>query len=103
MFIAGADAMPKLKVIDAQPSGKIYVFECPACKYGHPFHVGVPGSPSWEFNGSLDKPTFSPSLLVNQHDPSRLCHSFVRDGNIQFLADSWHKRSDTVPLPEAED
>lgn len=70
--------------------GKLYVFHCPGCKYGHPFEVEAPNGEGWAWNGSLDKPTFKPSLLVAKGTPTQ-CHSFVTDGRIQFLADSHHE------------
>ncbi len=81
---------------------------CPACETEHPL------PDSWAFDGNLDRPTFSPSFAQTfMHwtggiDPSglglgerqqRLCHYFVKDGNLQFLPDSWHKRSDIVAMP----
>lgn len=73
-----------------------YGFHCPGCRYDHPFNV-----PRWQWNGSFDKPTFTPSLLVNQHDLSQRCHSFVVDGMIQYLSDCWHPLADTtVELPD---
>jgi hypothetical protein len=72
-----------------------YIFWCEGCEMHH--HVNTVlwregGNPVWTFNGSLDKPTFTPSILVTLEDnPRRVCHSFVTDGKIQFLVDSWHK------------
>lgn len=63
----------------------------------HIFWTGSATPPSWGFNGSLEKPTFTPSLLVRWHDPdgvpgiNSVCHSFVTDGKIQFLDDCTHK------------
>ena len=83
---------------------KLFVFRCPGCGYDHPFHVGFSARPSWDWNGKLDKPTFSPSLMVFGMDESRRCHSFVRDGNIEFLGDCFHSlRGRTVELPEYEE
>lgn len=65
--------------------GRIFVFFCPGCRYDHAFEV-----PPWTWNGSLEKPTFRNSLLVNQHHPASRCHSFVTDGRIRFLSDSFH-------------
>lgn len=72
-----------------------YVFFCPGCECSHLFDK------RWTFNGDLDKPTFSPSLLCNpDHEPSR-CHSFVRDGKIEFLTDCFHKLAgQTVEIPD---
>ena len=56
----------------------------------------------WDFNGNFDKPTFTPSIKVEGYnDDSKpfVCHSFVTDGNIQFLPDSTHALAGkTVPL-----
>lgn len=77
-------------------------FHCPGCKYGHSFRIKGQG-PVWDWNGSLEKPTFSPSLLVWQSRPEARCHSFVRDGNIEFLGDCFHElKNQTVPLPPVE-
>jgi hypothetical protein len=61
-----------------------YLVFCPGCQCGHYFDS------RWTFNGDFDKPTFSPSMLVNQHDPAKRCHSFVQNGQWQFLSDCFH-------------
>jgi len=71
----------------------------------HRVAVGDGGGPRWGWNGSMENPTFSPSILVEwEHGPNyekRVCHSFVTDGNIQFLGDCTHKLAgQTVPLPD---
>ena len=77
----------------------LYVFHCPGCGYGHGFHV-----PRWTWNGSLEAPTFSPSLLCNPDSPSLRCHSFVTDGKIQFLDDCFHALAgQTVELSEVDE
>lgn len=97
------------------------LFECPACGYSHPFYVATPKTPSgepwptrdgkpwpiWTFNGDEERPTFSPSLLVHgapeANPPTPRCHSFVRDGRIEFCTDSTHAMAGrTVDLPEIE-
>ena len=92
---------------------------CPGCKWSdgspmdHYLNVKCPpelkestynaGRPHWEWNGSLDKPTFSPSLLVDAGQRF-LCHSFIRDGRIEFLNDCTHElKGQTVDLPEIPD
>lgn len=89
-------------------------FWCPGCREAH--IVG----PTWDFNGDYDRPTFAPSILVRgnkvvkdengkwtgdwQRDAAgnlipEVCHSFVRDGQIQFLNDCTHALAgQTVPL-----
>jgi len=80
--------------------GKLYVFHCPGCGYGHPFEITGNGN-GWTWNGSFDKPTFTPSLLCNKNDPESRCHSYVTDGKIQFLADCWHPLAgQTIELPD---
>jgi hypothetical protein len=81
--------------------GKLYSFHCPGCGYGHTFEVGAPGGKGWTWNGSLDRPTFTPSLLCNKDYPQSRCHSFVTDGRIRFLDDCFHALAgQTVDLPD---
>lgn len=89
------------KVAELWPG--IWFFHCPGCGRDHPFHVGAahPDGRGWQFNGDPERPTFSPILLVL--DPERRCHSFVRDGNVQFLNDCWYPlREQTVEIPDWE-
>jgi len=75
-----------------------YWFFCPGCKNHHAFT-----SPRWTFNGSLESPTFSPSLLCNADHPASRCHLFMRDGKIQFLSDCHHElKGQTVNCPDWE-
>lgn len=98
-----------------------YMFRCPGCGNIHTLPVG-PGNgevyPRWGFNGDIDKPTFTPSvlargqkLILDEHGEWELdaagnpvpctCHSFVIDGRIQFLGDCTHSLSgQTVDLPD---
>ena len=62
----------------------------------------------WEFNGDLDRPTFAPSILSHTTwGPERrpiCCHSYVRDGRIQFLHDCTHPLAgQTLDLPEIQE
>jgi hypothetical protein len=64
-----------------------------------------PGAAGWHFNGDLERPTLSPSLNRTCEyggDPKKLiCHSFVRNGQIQYLGDCTHRfAGQTVDLPE---
>ncbi len=55
----------------------------------------------WEFNGDFEKPTFYPSVLVRGGDIN--CHSFIKNGMIQFLHDCSHKmKNATVKIPDFE-
>jgi len=94
---------------------------CPGCESIHVVPVNQQGG--WEWDGSLDAPTISPSILVMSHralidtelqEPALTneanitttpqCHSYVRAGQIMFLADCTHHLSDqTVPMAPITD
>jgi hypothetical protein len=106
-------------------AGQHLAFWCPGCKTAHSISV-APGG--WGYNGNAEKPTFTPSVLVRsghyahgetpgncycdfaERHPEAAkdckfkcfrCHSFVTDGQIQFLGDCTHElRGQTVPLPD---
>lgn len=61
-----------------------WVIHCPACGFAHVFDS------RWQFNGDQDKPTFTGSMLVHKSNTNPRCHSFVKDGQIQFLGDCTH-------------
>lgn len=82
--------------------GKGLLFYCPGCKYYHSFTIERAIQPVWTWNGNMEKPTFSPSLLVNGSTEQR-CHSFVVNGQIQYLSDCWHElRGQTVDMQELD-
>jgi hypothetical protein len=109
--------MPKLEPVNHYKSDELYGyrFVCPGC---NDFHMPVvndkQGGPQWDFNGDLDRPTFSPSLLMRwseyrDGDPDgkpsvhHICHSFIRDGRIEFLGDcTHHLANQEIELPEVE-
>jgi len=62
------------------------MFECPGCGLSHRVSVGTPAG--WGFNGSMTRPTFTPSYLVRT-EGSR-CHSAIVDGWMQFFDDCDH-------------
>jgi hypothetical protein len=83
------------------------LFECPGCGCLHAVAVKEPNDVGarWEWNESVEAPTFEPSILVkaNYTDPKRLsdiCHSFVTDGKIRYLNDCTHSlKGQIVELP----
>jgi hypothetical protein len=105
-------------------------FRCPGCRDHHALPVDGDSSehPVWLWNGDLEKPTLTPSILVrtghyvpshtgescwctyNAEHPEKkpvfacgVCHSFVTDGRIQFLDDCTHVLAgQTVDLPEIQ-
>lgn len=97
----------KVAELTTVDGGKGWVFFCPGCKYYHFFQTekgpNYAGAPIWTWNGSVEKPTFSPSLGVNMGIPAARCHSFVRDGRIEYLGDSYHElRGQTVEMQETD-
>lgn len=72
-----------------------WAFTCPGCGCAHYFDVG-PGR--WTWNQSVEAPTVSPSIKTLI--PGRVCHLFVKEGELQFLGDSHHELAgQTVPIP----
>lgn len=97
--------MAKVRAYVNHQTGMIgcYSIHCPACDMEHPFSVG-----RWEYNGNMDRPTFAPSMLIKiplSGEPSEaVCHSFVRDGRIEYLGDCTHAMAgQTVDLPDIID
>lgn len=87
---------------------------CPGCDGPHQIAVGEGPGPRWGWNGSAERPTFTPSVLVTWKEPSddpalagdeahdigKVCHSFVVDGQMQMLGDCTHALAgQTVPIP----
>lgn len=94
-------------VLRTLEGGKL-AFWCQGCKCSHAVDE------RWQFNGNFDKPTLHPSILIdtghyrsghtgdcwctyNEAHPDNpspfkcgRCHTFVTDGNIQFLPDCTH-------------
>lgn len=107
-------------------------FRCPGCQDIHTVNAGADaGPPCWGWNGSLERPTLSPSILAKSghfasgHRPGEdgcwcdynrehpeapvsfacyFCHSFVEGGRIRFLPDCSHSLAgQTVELPPWEE
>ena len=72
----------------------MYHFYCPGCKCIHQIAIAENdcGFPIWKCNGDMENPTVEPSIKVEYHgaDKDTVCHSFVRDGKIQYLSDCTH-------------
>lgn len=74
------------------------LFWCVACDECHWFNT------SWTLSGTDDKPTVNPSIAVSMPPTPYLCHSFIRDGQIEYLADCNHKLAgQTVDMVDIED
>lgn len=89
----------------------LVMFWCPGCEHYHGVSTELPNEltgAKWQWNGSLVRPTFKPSILVRgtrkitdeEYDrimagekldiPDTVCHSFVTGGKIRFLSDCTH-------------
>lgn len=82
----------KLRPITREGQTVGYSFYCPGCEHGHSYMVA--GSMTWDFNGNMGAPSFSPSLL-NTCDPhpdptKRRCHLFLTDGKLHYGSDCSH-------------
>lgn len=107
--------------------GGRWMYWCQGCE--EPHMVG----PGWQFDGNVEAPTFSPSVLVTGghyapgHDSSKgcwctfnaaqiakgeepsgfechRCHTFIRGGMVEFLGDCTHALAgQTLPLPDLPD
>lgn len=100
-----------MKVLGRVKESTTVLFYCPGCKDSHQIDTA-----KWEFNGDFEKPTFAPSYLTwldpnpkanPKYDRDRKfrdgfrCHSFIKQGNIEFLSDCTHALAgQTVALPE---
>ncbi len=92
------------RVLRTRATGRDAVwFECPGCNLVHltPIDRNDGGvRPAWTFNGDLERPTLSPSIL---RSGGVRCHSFVQAGSIRFLDDCDHELAgQTVELPEID-
>lgn len=70
-----------------------HMFWCPGCKGHHYF------GPGWAFDGNVEAPTISPSILVRTcYDgvTPHVCHMFVRAGRIEYLSDCTHALAGTT-------
>lgn len=115
----------KLEELKRTDGVRTMVFDCPGCGMLHQVHVSGNNCPVWSWNGSMERPTLSPSVLVtwDMGDPpvtpenfeeyrrnpwpqtkvKKVCHSFVTDGQIQFLCDCTHALAgQTVSLPDVD-
>ena len=72
-----------------------YEFMCKGCGYSHVFSTKI-----HQFNGDMEKPTLHPSMLCN-FSPDRICHSWIKEGKIQYLNDCWHElKGQTIELED---
>ena len=82
-----------------------YKVLCPGCGKRHFFRMfdKDSNSPTWGFNGDLEKPSFTPSYRHQWHDEEKgkdnpekgdmQCHFFLTDGVFRFQGDCTHALS----------
>lgn len=70
-------------------------FWCAGCKERHIVWTGEGAGHRWTFNGDLEKPVFSPSLLVTWDEPTNI------DDPEKLKADLEAKRLHGTPIPYA--
>lgn len=95
--------MQKLTEVIRNNKTVAYRFHCKGCGFSHIIYTDKEVSNIvWQFNGNLEKPTFKPSLLVYIPDDDGLrCHSFIRNGNIEYLNDCTHDlKGQTIELDD---
>ena len=92
----------KFHVLVDNSTEKQYCFHCEGCGNSHSVRVRGP-RPCWKVSGvEEDKPTVYPSIRVRGGvDLKYVCHSFVRDGKIQYLKDCTHELAgQIVEIPD---
>jgi|SRR5579872_376919 len=81
-----------------------YAWWCPGCRHAHHVPTGGGPHPIWQFNGNVDRPSFTPSvrhfLPADEHGPEgTFCHYIITDGQIGFCGDCTHAlNGQTVPM-----
>ncbi len=91
--------MAKIKEIQVEDYPNYLIFMCPGCKDEHCI------TRKWSFDNNFENPTISPSILsqTSHKDEQFRCHSYIKNGMIQFLCDCTHElKNQTVELPEIE-
>lgn len=91
-------------------------FNCPGCEEfgGSGLHMlpvnSTRTSPAWEWDGNIEAPTLSPSILTRTYRcegearVDLVCHSYLKAGVIEFLGDCTHSLAGQhVPLPDLPD
>ena len=92
-----------------------YMFRCPGCRTFpfadtmvcfHTIRVVPRGEePCWKFEGSVECPTFSPSILQKGRHwycgewVEYCCHFFLKNGIFEFCGDSTHELAGQQQVP----
>lgn len=86
----------------------MYLFWCPGYKCAHYIATAKNdcGFPVWNWNGDNENPTVIPSIKVTYPTPEKMniCHSFIRNGKIEYLSDCTHELAGkTVDMIDIDD
>ena len=115
-----AKVMLRRAQLQGEPPYQMLYHWCPACESLHGISIRGDGGkrPNWEWNGDLDKPTCTPSVLnfttysdedgpddkpveLPNGERRTLCHYFITNGQLVFCGDNPHAlNGQTVDLPE---
>jgi hypothetical protein len=98
------------KIADGKQTGRCAFWWCPRCDSLHMAYIDFPNhlGAKWHWDGNLDKPTLSPSVLCRLTD-NKVCHCHIRNGQIAFCSDTAPATygtpyaGKTVPLPDLPD
>ncbi len=107
----------KVTKVTSQEGKRVgWTFFCPGCSAYHMYYTEPwtktwknPPEPGgvWTFNGDVEAPTFTPSLLIFEHKRpdgtihQPRCHLFVTNGQIRYCGDSNHElKGKTVDMIE---
>jgi hypothetical protein len=90
--------------VDDQPLGQSIWLWCPACDLPKRLPVNRSEGTSWDFDGNIEAPTLSPSILQHGGGNHPQCHSFLRSGMWDFLSDCTHSMAgQQVPMVSLPD
>lgn len=96
------------EVVEGDVRYQALMFVCPGCQKKDPSHTGIlmipvntdAKSPSWHFDGNVNFPTLTPSIITTDGD-GHVCHAFLKEGVMEFLSDSTHSLANSsVPIPD---
>lgn len=100
-------------VTDGGLEYRALMFWCPGCENSDsegglhmlPIQPYSGGKPCWTFSGTEESPTLEPSILTKMGPYSGfICHSYLRNGVIEYLEDCTHKykgqKIAAPPLPD---
>lgn len=82
---------------------------CPGCQLAHaptfrcPDHGGPAEGPVWDGDPSSEPFSMEPSYLSDGGRPETRCHSFIRNGQWEFLGDCGHPLRGLIPLEPLPD